>query len=69
MARPVLWIRFANDIPRSYETPGIVADSANATPSKVLWSSFRTITFQGAPRPVPVPWSIRSLVAGDISES
>jgi hypothetical protein len=31
--------------------------------------SFRTMTFQGAPRPVPVPRSIRSLVAGDMKAS
>src|SRR5262245_8544589 len=32
----------------------MVEESANATPSNVLWSSFRTITFHGLPRSEPV---------------
>jgi hypothetical protein len=31
--------------------------------------SFSTMTFHGAPSPVPVPWSIRSFVAGAIRQS
>jgi hypothetical protein len=65
----VLWIRVARAIPRSYDTPGIVDAIANATPSKVLWLSFRTTTFHGAPMPEPVPRSTRSLVAGLTDES
>ena len=37
---PLVWMRLAISIPRSKLTPGIVRASANATPSKVLWSSF-----------------------------
>ena len=62
-------IRFASDMPRSYETSGSVDESAKATPSKVLWSSLRTTTFHGAPRLPPVPRSIRSLVAGATKQS
>src|SRR3954452_695072 len=40
--------------------PGIVEASANATPSKVLWSSFRTITRHASPVPEPVPCRSRS---------
>src|SRR3954469_24773039 len=40
--------------------PGIVEASANATPSKVLWSSFSTITRHASPVPDPVPWRSRS---------
>ena len=40
--------------PLSKSTPGIVAESANATPSNVLWLSLSTITFHGLPAAVPV---------------
>ena len=42
-------------IPRSKSIPGSTAASAKATPSKVLWSSFSTITRQGASRPESEP--------------
>src|ERR687891_889580 len=35
-------------------------DRANATPWNVLWSSFRTMTRQGFPSPVPTPFEVRS---------
>src|SRR5580765_6460416 len=40
--------------------PGMVDESANATPSKVLWLSFRTITRHASPVPEPVLWRSRS---------
>src|SRR6266545_2224477 len=69
IARPALWMRSAICRPRSYETSGMVEASAAATPWNVLWLSFRTTTFQGAPRPVPVPRSTRSFVAGAMDQS
>src|SRR5689334_9934192 len=48
-------MRFAISIPRSKVTPGRVRARANATPSKVLWSSFFTITSHGRPAPEPGP--------------
>ena len=53
-------MRSASRSPASYETPGIDAESANATPSKVLWLSLRTMTFHGRPSPEPSPRSSRS---------
>src|SRR5262245_23042650 len=47
-------------MPLSKSTPGIVDASAMATPSTVLWSSFRTITRQASPVPEPVLWRSRS---------
>ena len=38
---------------RSKPTPGSTEDSANATPSNALWSSFSTITCHGASRSPP----------------
>ena len=38
------WIRVASAMPPSNVRPGIVRASAKATPSKVLWLSFSTIT-------------------------
>src|SRR5690348_14932431 len=55
IARPVVWMRFAIAMPRSNVTPGSVRASANATPSNVLWLSFRTITSQGRSLPEPGP--------------
>src|SRR3954452_5089710 len=42
-------------MPRSNVTPGNVRASANATPSKVLWLSFLTITSHGRSLPEPGP--------------
>src|SRR4051794_18656117 len=48
-------MRLAISIPRSKLTPGMVRASAKATPSKVLWSSFLTMTSHGRPAPEPGP--------------
>ena len=58
---PLEWIRFAKAIPCSKLTPGRTAASAWATPSNVLWSSFITITCQGASSP---PGDRRSSACG-----
>ncbi len=54
-------MRSASCIPWSKLTPGRTLESAKATPWNVLWSSFRTMTRQGLPSPVPPPRLVRSL--------
>src|SRR3954468_20065819 len=55
IAWPVLWILSAIAKPWSSDTPGITRASAFATPSKVLWLSFSTITRQAPPSPPSGP--------------
>src|SRR3712207_9210167 len=55
-------MRLASAMPRSKVTPGTTRDSAKATPSKVLWSSLRTITSHGRSWAEPSPRSIRGSV-------
>src|SRR3954470_12300089 len=55
IAWPVLWILSAIAKPWSRVTPGMIRASAFATPWKVLWLSFRTITRQAPPRPPSGP--------------
>src|SRR3954469_24046289 len=47
-------------MPFSKSTPGIVEASAKATPSNVLWLSFRTTTRHASPVPDPLPRRSRS---------
>src|SRR5262245_30679563 len=53
IACPALWMRLASSIPCSYVVEGRTLASANATPWKVLWLSFRTMTRQAPPLPSP----------------
>ena len=49
IARPGRWIVSAIRRPWSNDTPGSTRESAAATPSNVLWLSFRTMTFHESP--------------------